>query len=47
MAQAGREREFALGDVKGGLSVAEKAVVQTSHVFERRVAHGGVVSVDV
>ena len=41
------ERKFALRDVEGGFSVAEWLVVQTRHVFEGRVAHGRMVTIDV
>jgi hypothetical protein len=47
VAQARRESEFALGDVEGRFGVAERLTVQARHVFERRVAHGRVITVDV
>ncbi len=47
MAQAGCERQFALGYVKRRFSVAESLVVQARDVFERRIAHRGVIAIDI
>jgi hypothetical protein len=47
MAQAGSEGKFSLRYVERGLGVAEPTVVKTRYVFEGRVTHGGVISIDV
>src|SRR5688572_3507320 len=47
MAQAGREWQLSLSDVKGRLRVAQSSVVQAGDVFERRVTHCSVISIDV
>ena len=47
MAEAGREWEFSLCYVEGRFGVAEATVVQPGDVLERRVAHRGVVSIDI
>ena len=45
--ETGCESKFALRDVEGRLGVAQKSIMQASHVLERRVAHRGVVTIDV
>lgn len=47
MAQARRERQLALRYIKRCLCFAERTIVQTRDVFVRRVAHRGVVAIDV
>ncbi|HEU5131936.1 MAG TPA: hypothetical protein VFT26_07540, partial [Pyrinomonadaceae bacterium] len=47
VAQARCEGQFSLGDVKGGFRVTEAFVSQPGHVLERRIAHGGVISIDI
>ena len=47
VAQADSERQFALGDVESGFGIAQSLVVQARHIFERCVAHGGVVTIDI
>ena len=42
--EAGCEREFALSDVERSFGITQSLVVEPRHVFERRVAHSGVVS---
>ena len=47
MAQAGCERHLPLRHIKRSSGITERAIVQTSHVFVRRVGHRGVVAIDV
>src|ERR1044071_3180160 len=47
MAQAGREGKFALRDVERRFCVTQPPIVETRHVFKRRVAHRGVVTIDI
>lgn len=47
MAQARRERQLSLRHIKRGLGVTERAIMQPRHVFIGRIAHRGVVTVDV
>ena len=47
VAQARREGQFALRDVERGFRIAEWLIVQPRDVFVRRVAHRGVITIDV
>ena len=47
VAQAGRERKFALRDVERRLRVTQPLVVETRHIFKRRVAHRSVIAIDI
>jgi hypothetical protein len=47
MAQAGCEGQLALGYVKRGFRVTQSLVMQPRDVFERRIAHRRVVTIDV
>jgi hypothetical protein len=46
MAQARREREFALGDIESRISIRQTAVAKTSDILERRIAHCGVIAIE-
>src|ERR1043166_5861702 len=47
VAEAGRVRKFPLRRVERGLGLAQECFVQARHVLVRRVAHRGVVAVNV
>ena len=47
VSEAGREGKFALRDVEGCFGVAEWLIVQACDVFERRVAHRCMVTIEV
>ena len=47
VAQTGCKRQLALGYVEGRLRFAERLIMKTSHVFVRRVAHYGVVAIEI
>jgi len=47
VAQAGREGKFALRDVKRSFGVTQSLIVETRYIFERRVAHRGVVAINI
>src|SRR6185503_12236935 len=47
VAQARGEGKFALSDVERRFRIAQPLTVEPRHIFERRVAHGGVVTIDV
>lgn len=47
VAQAGSERQFALGNVERRLGVAQLLVVEPRHVLVGRIAHGGVITIEV
>src|ERR1043165_2817222 len=47
MAQARSERDLALSYIERRFGVAESLIVQACDVFVRRIAHRGVVAIDV
>jgi len=47
MTQHRREGKLALGHIKRCRHVAERLAVNAGHVFVRRVAHGGVIAVEI
>ena len=47
MAQAGSKRQLSLRHIERGLGIAEWTVMEASHVFVRRVAHRGVITINV
>jgi hypothetical protein len=47
MPEAWSEGQFTLSAVEGGLGVAEVPVMQAGGVFVRRIAHDGVIAIEV
>ena len=47
VAEAGREGQLALRHIERSLGITEWTIVQTRHVFVGRVAHRGVVAINV
>jgi hypothetical protein len=47
MTKTRSEKQLALCDVKGRFGIAQALIMESRDVFEGRIAHGGMVSIDV